>query len=84
MVLIMSVNPGYGGQSFIPNTYTKIEKLNELIQQKGSKAKIEVDGGVDLNNANKLFETGANILVAGNSVFSSTEPTKTISQLKQL
>lgn len=83
MVLIMSVNPGYGGQSFIANTYEKITKLKELIQRKGSKAKIEVDGGVDLNNANKLFETGANILVAGNSVFSSMDPTKAISQLKQ-
>lgn len=83
MVLIMSVNPGYGGQSFIPNTYEKIEKLKELILRKGSKAIIEVDGGVDINNANKLFETGADILVAGNSVFSSTDPAKTILQLKQ-
>ena len=83
LVLIMSVNPGFGAQSFIPNTYDKISRLKELIESKQSKSVIEVDGGVDLNNANQLFETGANILVAGNSVFSSTDPTKTISELKK-
>jgi len=82
MVLIMSVNPGYGGQSFIANTYEKISRLKDLIQKKQSRALIEVDGGVDLNNAKELFETGANVLVAGNSVFSSANPAETISQLK--
>lgn len=82
MVLIMSVNPGYGGQSFISNTYEKISRLKDLIQRKQSKALIEVDGGVGLNNAKELFETGANILVAGNSVFGSANPAETISQLK--
>lgn len=82
LVLIMSVNPGFGAQSFIPNTYEKIAKLKELIQRKQSKSVIEVDGGVDLTNANRLFETGANILVAGNSIFSSADPKKTISMLK--
>lgn len=84
MVLIMSVNPGFGAQSFIPNTYEKITRLKELILRKQSKSLIEVDGGVDLNNANKLFETGANILVAGNTVFSSADPKKTISSLKKI
>lgn len=83
MVLIMSVNPGFGAQSFIPNTYEKISRLKELIERKQSKSLIEVDGGVDLSNANRLFKTGANILVAGNSVFSSTDPKKIISQLKK-
>ena len=84
LVLIMSVNPGFGAQSFIPNTYEKITRLKELIQRKQSKCLIEVDGGVDLTNANQLFETGANILVAGNSIFSSADPKKTISELKKL
>jgi ribulose-phosphate 3-epimerase len=83
MVLIMSVNPGFGAQSFIPNTYEKISRLKELIERKQSKSLIEVDGGVDLSNANRLFKTGANILVAGNSVFSSADPKKIISQLKK-
>ena len=83
LVLIMSVNPGFGAQSFIPNTYQKITSLYELIQRKQSKSMIEVDGGVDIINANQLFKTGANILVAGNSVFSSTDPQKTISELKK-
>ncbi len=82
MVLIMSVNPGFGAQSFIQNTYEKIARLNELIQRKQSKSLIEVDGGVNLNNANQLFEAGANILVAGNCVFSSADPANTISDLK--
>jgi len=83
LVLIMSVNPGFGAQSFIPNTYEKIARLKELIIRKQSKSLIEIDGGVDLNNANQLFETGANILVAGNTVFSSADPKKTISELKK-
>jgi ribulose-phosphate 3-epimerase len=82
MVLIMSVNPGFAAQSFIPNSYHKIEKLNNLIQERKANTLIEVDGGVDLGNAKKLFDFGANVLVAGNSVFSSQDPKKTISLLK--
>jgi ribulose-phosphate 3-epimerase len=84
VVLMMSVNPGFGGQKFIENTYSKIAELKELILQKNSKAKIEVDGGVDLNNAPKLLKAGADILVAGNTVFSSPDPAKTISLLKEI
>lgn len=82
MVLIMSVNPGYGGQKFIENTFSKISKLRNLIEQKNTNTLIEVDGGVGLHNCKQLFDAGANILVAGNSVFSSENPTKTISLLK--
>jgi ribulose-phosphate 3-epimerase len=82
LVLIMSVNPGYGGQKFISNTYRKISELKELIEKNQSQALIEVDGGVDLTNARRLFESGADILVAGNTVFSSEKPQEIISQLK--
>ncbi|RLD62051.1 MAG: ribulose-phosphate 3-epimerase [Bacteroidetes bacterium] len=82
LVLIMSVNPGYGGQSFIQNTFSKITKAKDLIIQKKSSALIEVDGGVGLSNASNLFEAGADVLVAGNSVFSSKYPITTISDLK--
>jgi ribulose-phosphate 3-epimerase len=82
LVLIMSVNPGYGGQSFIPNTFSKISRLMDLMIQGNSKALIEVDGGVGLQNAAKLFDVGADILVAGNSVFSSNKPIQTIMDLK--
>lgn len=84
LVLIMSVNPGFGGQKFISNTFTKVRKLKDLIIKCNSEALIEVDGGVDLSNANELFEAGTDILVAGNSVFSSPDPRKTILQLKGL
>ena len=84
MVLIMSVNPGYGGQSFIKNTYEKIIKLRALINKTGSKALIEVDGGVNDKNARKLISTGADVLVAGSFVFGSNNPTKTIKNLKFL
>lgn len=83
MVLIMSVNPGFGGQEFIENSYQKIEDLKTLIHEKKSKALIEVDGGVDLNNAGKLFRTGANVLVAGTTVFHSENPASTIDMLKK-
>ena len=82
LVLLMSVNPGYGGQKFIPETYSKIEQLKELILEKGSEALIEIDGGVDLVNAAEIIRCGADILVAGNSVFSSPDPQETIHQLK--
>jgi len=82
LVLIMSVNPGYGGQSFIQNSYSKISRLKDLMIQRKSKALIEVDGGVGLQNAAKLFDVGADILVAGNSVFSSVNPQQKIIDLK--
>ena len=81
-ICLMSVNPGFGGQKFIENTFNKIKSLKQLITSKVSKALIEVDGGVDINNASKLFDAGADILVAGNSVFGSADPIKTIEILK--
>lgn len=82
LVCMMSVNPGFGGQKFIENTYNKVADLKELILRKNSKALIEIDGGVDLNNYQKLIKTGADVLVAGNTVFSSANPQATILQLK--
>ncbi|MFN3996591.1 ribulose-phosphate 3-epimerase [Algoriphagus sp.] len=84
LVCLMSVNPGFGGQKFIQNTYEKVSRLKELILKKGSSAKIEIDGGVNLENAPKLIEAGADILVAGSFVFSSKDPQQTISELKSL
>ena len=84
VVCVMSVNPGFGGQKFIENTYAKVSKLKELILKKGSLAQIEIDGGVNLANAPKLMEAGADILVAGNFVFSSSDPKLTINELKNL
>jgi ribulose-phosphate 3-epimerase len=78
LVCVMSVNPGFGGQKFIENTYRKVSELKEIITAAGSKAKIEIDGGVDLNNASKLLNAGADVLVAGNTVFASEDPLKTI------
>jgi ribulose-phosphate 3-epimerase len=83
LVLIMSVNPGFGGQKFIENTYGKVKKLKELITEKGSSALIEVDGGVGLNNYKKLAEVGVNAMVAGNAVFASKDPIATIAELKK-
>ena len=82
IVLIMSVNPGFGGQSFIENTYKKIKALKELITKKHSNALIEIDGGVTAANAQKLVEAGADILVAGSFVFKNSDPTATIKTLK--
>ena len=84
LVCVMSVNPGFGGQKFIENTYTKVAALKKLITEKKSKALIEIDGGVDLNNYKKLLAAGADVLVAGNTVFGSANPTQTITQLKQI
>ena len=78
----MSVNPGFGGQSFIENTYNKIKKMKSLILSTVSKALIEVDGGVGLQNIKKLVDCGADVLVAGNAVFKSENPEETIKQLK--
>ena len=82
LVLLMSVNPGFGGQQFIERTYEKIRKLRSMITEQNAHALIEVDGGVNTQNAKVLFEAGANVLVAGNAVFKSENPLETISQLK--
>ena len=84
LVLIMSVNPGFGGQKFIENTYRKIERTRNLIEKNGSKAKIEVDGGVNLTNAPRLIEAGADVLVAGSFIFGSDDPEATIRALKNV
>ena len=83
MVLLMSVNPGFGGQKFIPNTLKKVRQLKALIQQSGSKALIEVDGGVNLDNASSLVEAGADVLVAGSAVFGAPDVLDRIHQFKQ-
>lgn len=82
LVLLMSVNPGFGGQKFIENTYKKIRETKELIVENNSTALIEIDGGVNSENAAKLFEAGADVLVAGNAVFASENPERTIELLK--
>ena len=82
LVLLMSVNPGFGGQKFIENTYKKISETKDLILNNNSTALIQVDGGVNIENASKLFDAGADVLVAGNAVFSSDNPEKTIELLK--
>jgi ribulose-phosphate 3-epimerase len=82
LVCMMSVNPGYGGQKFIENTYSKITELKKLITDRNASVLIEIDGGVDLVNASSLLSTGADVLVAGNTVFSSDNPSETISSLK--
>ncbi|MGZ3891617.1 MAG: ribulose-phosphate 3-epimerase [Mucilaginibacter sp.] len=82
LVLIMSVNPGFGGQKFIPNTYKKIKALKKMSAELNPNLFIEIDGGVDQSNAQKLLEAGANVLVAGNSVFSAPDPLQAISNLK--
>ena len=84
LVCLMSVNPGFGGQSFIENTYNKIITLKDLIKRKGASAKIEIDGGVTSSNAKKLIEFGADVLVAGSYIFKNENPTKTIDELKKL
>ena len=81
MVLLMSVNPGFGGQKFIENTYNKLRQLKELCKYKNPECLIEIDGGVNLHNAPRLFHEGADVLVAGNAVFKSDNPTETIAQL---
>ncbi len=84
LVCIMSVNPGFGGQSFIETTYQKIKNLKSLINKRNSKTLIEIDGGVNSENAKKLIENGADVLVAGSFVFKSENPTNTISTLSSL
>jgi ribulose-phosphate 3-epimerase len=84
MVLIMTVNPGFGGQSFIMESFNKISELHNIIQSGGYNVLIEVDGGIDTENAAKLIKSGVNVLVAGSSVFSSDDPVDTIRKLKRL
>ncbi len=84
VVCLMSVNPGFGGQSFIANTYEKVKALKEMIQRKGANTLIEIDGGVTDANAKKLVECGADILVAGSFVFKASNPTNTIANLSNL
>lgn len=84
MVLIMSVNPGFGGQPFIENTYKKIRQLRELTNKYNPNCDIEVDGGVNFDTATKLYESGANVLVSGSFIFNSEHPIETISKLKNL
>jgi ribulose-phosphate 3-epimerase len=84
LVLIMSVNPGFGGQSFIPQTLKKIAALKQMIQGTGAQTLIEVDGGVTLENAGQIVAAGADVLVAGNTVFSSDNPSDTIHQLHKV
>ncbi len=84
VVLLMSVNPGFGGQSFIENTYKKVIQLKDLIEKSGSKALIEIDGGVNDKTGAKLLSAGADVLVAGSYVFKSDNPTETIALLKEL
>jgi len=84
VVCVMSVNPGFGGQSFIEETYTKVKKLKKMITKKGSNALIEIDGGVTNKNAKELIDAGADVLVAGSYVFGSDDPIKTIEGLKAL
>jgi ribulose-phosphate 3-epimerase len=84
LVCLMSVNPGFGGQAFIPNTLSKIKELRQMIDERGLKVEIEIDGGVTLENAKSIVEAGATVLVAGNTVFKSKNPTETIQLLKNI
>ncbi|MBK7733672.1 MAG: ribulose-phosphate 3-epimerase [Bacteroidales bacterium] len=83
MVLLMTVNPGYGGQTFIPGSFNKIGELRSMIDEGGYEVMIEVDGGVDLHNAPMLVHAGVDVLVAGSTVFSSSDPAETISRLRE-
>ncbi len=84
LVNLMSVNPGFGGQAFIPYTLKKIAELRQLINERNPKVEIEIDGGVNLNNAASIIAAGATVLVAGNTVFKSKNPIETIAQLKKI
>ena len=84
LVCLMSVNPGFSGQSFIPNTLIKIKQLKKMISEQGLQVLIEVDGGVTLNNARSIIEAGADVLVAGNTVFKSSDPEDAIAALKAM
>jgi ribulose-phosphate 3-epimerase len=83
LVLIMTVNPGFGGQKFIPQSYNKIRKLKQMIENKNLHTHIEVDGGIDLSNTRKLVDAGADVLVIGSYIFKSENPLETITKLKK-
>lgn len=84
LICVMSVNPGFGGQKFIKHTFDKVKSLKKMITNAGSKALIEIDGGVNMDNAKALIDAGADVLVAGNFVFSASQPKDVIRQLKSL
>ena len=84
LVCLMSVNPGFGGQAFIPHTINKIKALRKIILEAGADVKIEIDGGVTLDNAQEIINAGADVLVAGNTVFKSADPMSTINKLKSI
>jgi ribulose-phosphate 3-epimerase len=84
MVLLMTVNPGFGGQKFIEGSISKVKTLTEMIHKKNPSCLIEVDGGVNFETGKRLFDAGANILVAGNFIFSSADPKATIAKLKNI
>ncbi|MBS1585686.1 MAG: ribulose-phosphate 3-epimerase [Bacteroidetes bacterium] len=84
LLLIMSINPGFGGQKFLPLTYNKIRQAKELINRAGAATLIEIDGGVTLENAASIIDAGADVLVAGNTVFASPNPTETVAKLKAI
>jgi ribulose-phosphate 3-epimerase len=84
LVCLMSVNPGFGGQAFIPNTINKIKELRQMIDERGLKVEIEIDGGVTLENAKSIVDAGATVLVAGNTVFKAKNPAETIQLLKNM
>ena len=84
MVLLMSINPGFGGQKFEEMTYTKVKRLRKMINDKGLNTHIEIDGGVNINNAKKLIDAGADVLVAGSFIFKSDNPSKMITDLKSI
>jgi len=84
LVCLMSVNPGFGGQTFIPNTIAKIKELRVMIDEQSLPVKIEIDGGVTLKNAAMIVAAGADVLVAGSTVFKSSNPTATIAALKAM
>lgn len=84
LVCLMSVNPGFGGQSYIENTYNKVAQLKAMIKAKGASTRIEIDGGVTNKNAKQLVDAGADVLVAGSYVFGSENPTETVKGLKEL
>jgi ribulose-phosphate 3-epimerase len=83
-VLVMTVNPGFGGQRFLPYTLEKVQRLRKVIQHKGLSAKIEVDGGISLENVPDLVRSGANILVVGSQIFGSPDPAEAVRKLKAL
>jgi ribulose-phosphate 3-epimerase len=84
LVCMMSVNPGFGGQQFIPRTFERIRELRKMIDERGLNVLIEIDGGVTVDNASDIVKAGADVLVAGNSIFRAQDPIQTIAQLKSI